>query len=160
MLAQGLSLEHWRAQPKSSVNQDIWRPVDKISISGNQVICEPLSRYFCVTDRPHHNNLYKRKKTAYHASSQPKAQKSLGSHNFQLITHPSPTHTPHQPHMIQRAKLAGDFSLALLCGCLKTGLKVSSRLDNRQALCPPLGLSDLRIPLNPLVSQLVSLWQM
>lgn len=77
-----------------------------------------------------------------------------------MVTHPFPHRHSLSAAYDQRARLAGAFSLALLCGCLKPCLKKGGRLDHRQASLLPLDPFATLTPLNPLVSQLASLWQM
>ena len=130
-----LSIKHWTAKPKGPVNQVIWPSVDKISISANQVIFDSRSRCFGVTDKaPPQQSVHEKENWAYRASTQPKAQKSLGSHNFQLVTHPSPHRHSLSAAHDQRARLAGAFSLALLCGCLKPLFKEGRQAGPRAGL--------------------------
>ena len=81
-----------------------------------------------------------------------------------MATHPSlpppPFNSPSASCDSENKAGGGFFSLALFCGCLKSYLKEGGKLDSRQASFPPLDLFANLIPLNPLVSQLASLWQM
>lgn len=69
---------------------------------------------------------------AYHANTQPKAQKSLGSHNFQLVTHP-PLHTHSASASCDSESKAGR---GLFPGQTprETCLKVGRRLDKKAGL--------------------------
>lgn len=103
------------------------------------------------------HNLYK-KKILLILQNSTKAQKPLGSHISTLLSILTPMHTHKHTsrppailtQMIQRAEMVGKFSLALLCGCLKTCLKVGGSLDNRSPSFPS-------GPVSSLVSYL-SLW--
>lgn len=78
-----------------------------------KTIYAPVSRYVGVTDKAPPLQTYKQK-VVYHASTQPKAQKSLESHHFQLVT-AMPlvlTQVQERLHMSQ-SMLVGDFSLTL-----------------------------------------------
>lgn len=65
-----LSIKHWTAKPKGPVNQVVWPSVDKISISGNQVIFDSRSRCFGVTDKaPPQQSVYEKENWAYRANN-------------------------------------------------------------------------------------------